>query len=97
MTFLASAPTVFISVPIWLGVLSNLAMGITNLVISIQTIIVYWPGFDTCSQYQWDPVDGRYRTLPGSPECLKARDTVRILMGVSIGLELLIGFVLSLH
>ena len=36
-----------------------------------------------------------YKLTPGKPECMRAREVVRITMGVSAGVGILIGYVYS--
>lgn len=92
MNFILTAPTVFLQIPILINMAVHIAMSIVVLVFSAGIFGNGWPDSNICRRWGPPTVPGRpYQPLPETGECRKAKDDLRIMMGVSGGVGLLIG------
>jgi hypothetical protein len=88
VNFVLSAPTIFIQLPILISMAVNIVMSTVILVFSGKIFGDGWPTSTFCQRYSRYP---DYKPLPVTPECEKARDVVRIMMGISAGFGFIIG------
>jgi hypothetical protein len=92
VNFLLTTPTVFIQIPILINMAVHIAMSIVVLVFSASIFGNGWPDSNICRR--WGPPtlpNHPYQPLPETSECLKAKNDLRIMMGVSGGVGILIG------
>lgn len=90
VNFLLSAPTIFLQFPILLNIATHIAMSVVVFVFSGQIFGHGWPDSSFCYRYDNSPGHS-WRPLPETWECRKARNVIRIMMGVSAGVGILIG------
>lgn len=68
----------------------QLTMMIVIFVFSGEVLGGGWPGAQFCQKSEYDD-NGRWKYVDGTPECLKARTDLRIMMGVGAGFGIVIG------
>ncbi|RFU26831.1 hypothetical protein B7463_g9504, partial [Scytalidium lignicola] len=92
VNFVLSAPTVFLEIPIIINIAVHIAMSIVIFIFSGKLFGNGWPGANFCRR--WENTPGHYRPLPDTPECIEARTTVRLMMGVSAGMGIIVGLLI---
>ncbi|KAH8801419.1 hypothetical protein F5884DRAFT_862117 [Xylogone sp. PMI_703] len=94
INFILSTPTIFLQIPIIINIAIHIAISIVIFVFSGRLFSDGWPNSNFCRR--WENTPGNYRPLPDTPECIEARTTVRIMIGVSAGMGIIIGlFILA--
>jgi hypothetical protein len=88
VNFILSVPTVFIQLPILITIAVNIAMSIVILVFSGEILGPGWPDSSFCRRWRSYP---DYGYDPPTLECKQARNVIRITMGVSAGVGIVIG------
>jgi hypothetical protein len=94
VNFLLSAPTIFIQIPILINMAVHIAMSIVILVFSAGIFGNGWPNSNMCRRWQQPIRPGPYKPLPETRECTKAKNDIRIMMGVSGGVGIVIGILI---
>jgi len=94
VTFLLTTPTIFFPAPILINISIHIAMLAVMLVFSAEIFNNGWPDSNFCRRWSRTPYPGRPETLPERWECVRARDNLRIMLGVSAGVGILIGLLI---
>ena len=93
VNFVLSAPTIFFQAPVLINMAVHIAMSIVMFVFSEQVFRRGWPDEYWCRR--WEARKPPYleppKMLNPTGECIKARNDLRIMMGVSAGVGYLIG------
>jgi len=91
INFIFAIPAIFIDIPIWLNLASNLALSIVAFVFSANIFGRGWPDSSFCRRWAGPP---NYGQLPAEPKCLEGRSVIMVCMAVAGGVGMLVGLLL---
>lgn len=92
VNFILSIPTLFVYIPALVNMIIHIPMFIVIFVFSAEIFGFSWPNSMFCRK--WGTSPGDIGPLPPDPGCIKALNVIRITMGTSAGISIIIGLLI---